>query len=67
MTRFNDEARQALVTSARKLIYEQCHGVVSSIVEDLLREKSLVPNTVSQFHHPICAERIFTETSSSRI
>jgi len=46
LARVDDHNRRHLVSAARKLIYQENHQVNSSAVERLLKEKSLVPNTV---------------------
>jgi hypothetical protein len=46
MRRIDNDQRRNKVKIARKLIYEKGRGVNSVPVEDLLKETSLVPNTV---------------------
>jgi hypothetical protein len=44
--RVDDTKRRSLVSSARRIIYEEGYGVKSAAVEDLLKLASLVPNKV---------------------
>jgi hypothetical protein len=46
-TRFDDQRRRDLISTARKAIYEQKFDVGSAAVERLLKPESLVPTSVS--------------------
>lgn len=48
MSRKDDAIRQGRVSAARKLIYQKNLQINCSKVEDLLREHSLVPTSVSE-------------------
>jgi hypothetical protein len=47
LARLDNPDRQNSVSAARKLIYDENHWVGSAAVERLLKETSLLPNTVS--------------------
>jgi hypothetical protein len=46
--RVDDADRSRRVTTARRIIYEKNYAVTSEAVENLLKEKSLVPTSVSR-------------------
>ena len=45
--RVDDAHRQCIVAAARRIIYEKNYAVNSEAVENLLKEESLVPISVS--------------------
>ena len=47
LARIDDNVRQNKIKSARAHIYESGLGVTSTAVEDLLKDQSLVPTSVS--------------------
>ena len=47
LARVDDNVRQSKIKSARTHIYESGLGVMSAAVEDLLKDQSLVPTSVS--------------------
>ena len=47
MARADDDARRRKVSTARAAIYDKGYAVNSEAVENLLKEESLVPTTVS--------------------
>jgi hypothetical protein len=44
--RIDDAKRKSVISSARRIIYDRCHSVKSTAVEELLKPLSLVPNKV---------------------
>lgn len=47
LARIDDAARRSKVASARRLIYEKNYAVSGTVVDNLLKEESLVPTSVS--------------------
>lgn len=50
LRRMNDEVNRSIISKAREYIYEKNYAVNSEVVEDLLKEQSLVPTVVSRAH-----------------
>jgi hypothetical protein len=47
LARIDDDRRRRNVATARSIIYEKHYAVDSQAVENILKEQSLVPTTVS--------------------
>lgn len=47
LCRMNDEVNRSIISKAREYIYKKNYAVNSQVVEDLLKEQSLVPTVVS--------------------
>jgi hypothetical protein len=47
LLRVDDDVRQSKIATSRSLIYDSGYGVRSNPVENLLKEYSLVPTSVS--------------------
>lgn len=47
LRRTDDEVKMSILDKAREYIYEKNYAVDSEVVEDLLKEQSLVPTVVS--------------------
>lgn len=47
LRRTDDEVKMSILDEAREYIYEKNYAVDSNVVEDLLKEQSLVPTVVS--------------------
>jgi hypothetical protein len=52
LRRTDDEVHRSTISKAREYIYEKNYAVNSPVVEDLLKEESLVPTVVSVKHMP---------------
>lgn len=75
LARVDDDARQQKVSISRSHIYDQGYGVRSNVVENLLKEHSLVPTSVIHLstlllthidHHDDLSECVFGETCMPR-
>jgi hypothetical protein len=60
MARTDDIHRRTSINTARQLIYEKNYRVNSAAVENLLRDKSLVPTAVSCVYSLRARNNIYT-------
>jgi hypothetical protein len=60
MARTDDIHRRTSINTARRLIYEKNYRVNSAAVENLLRDKSLVPTAVSCVYSLRARNNIYT-------
>lgn len=60
LRRTDDEVKRSIIYKAREHIYKKNYAVDSEVVEDLLKEQSLVPTVVSMEHMISVAALILT-------